>query len=84
MSKEQDILRELMYDWRKESGAIKVRDAVVAHVKGDELYVVTAHPGFYIGKCGELSAKYTDKLKELGIAQRVHFVDTNTSYVCVL
>lgn len=81
MSKEQDILREFLYDWRRESGALQLRDTVVAHVHDDSLFVITRHPGLYIGKGGSLVEKYTVRCRKEGIAERIKFVDIGTSYV---
>lgn len=69
-------LKEIMENWKKESG-IKAyfRETIAAHSCGDTLFVITRHPGWFIGKSGVLVDKYSAILRENGFPDQVVFVD---------
>ncbi len=69
-------LKEIMENWKKESG-IKAYfgETIAAHSCGDTLFVITRYPGWFIGKCGVLVDKYRNILRENGYPHKVEFVD---------
>lgn len=67
---------EIMKTWKRDSKVdIIDRETIAYHVCGDKLFVVTKHPGWFIGKQGWLVDKYRNILKENGYPYDVRFVD---------
>lgn len=69
-------LIEIMKAWKQDSKVDRIeRETIACHVCGDKLFVVTKHPGWFIGKQGWLVDKYRNTLKENGYPYDVRFVD---------
>ena len=71
----KDKLTEIVTSWANEAGIKPWKETVAIHVEDNVLYIVTQHPGYFIGKTGELCEKYTQKIKDSGYDLKVSFVD---------
>lgn len=73
---EKMTLTEIMKAWKRDSKVdIIDRETIAYHVCGDKLFVVTKHPGWFIGKQGHLVDEYRIALKENGYPYDVRWVD---------
>lgn len=69
-------LTEIMKAWKRDSKVDRIeRETIAAHSCGDTLFVITRHPGWFIGKSGVLVDKYRAILRENGFPDQVVFVD---------
>ena len=61
--------------WKAEAGIEGYKSVVAIHVDGDQLYIITRHPGLFIGMKGKLAKKYEGVLSEHGYKYDVRFID---------
>ena len=72
---------EIVEQWVNEIGSQYFRHAVVIHIDGENIYIITDKPGLMIGYHGALVNKYREILKDNGYTQQIEFVDTFVGYV---
>lgn len=72
---EEVTLVDVVSAWKAEAGLPSYKSTVAIHVDGDTLFIVTLHPGLFIGYHGSLEKKYSAILKKHGFPSKVRYVD---------
>lgn len=70
-------IREIVMEWKAESGIRRWDETIVFHKSADTLFVITRRPGWLIGWRGRIVDKYKKILQENGHKiNHIRFVET--------
>ena len=70
-------IREIVMEWKAESGIFRWEETTVIHKSADTLFVITRRPGWFIGIRGCMVDKFKKILQENGHKiNHIRFVET--------